>query len=481
MPGPRLAPNAPLNIPALEALESMTGFVPEDMRQQILTAPLTDDLSGLREIGLRMVDADNWEGIKQPKQEIGDYVEACGFKVPRRYGSFDGAMQAVNGGATVLMRSEHPQEYAGFSGLLRTYRLNTEEIEQQKIAKYYLQPGDRSMAARYIASGLPLEDVEFKVQEDSFESLPLTRYLSLSGQSENDFVRDLSYSFWEYIPGKNVAVVADDAIPDRYHITTMGKKEFGGGIYLPDGIEEAEYPKEYPAQKDPLDAATRAALIETYEAIRQLPRFAARNCPIMEMQLGEDGTIWFLQYHKARPFRPTSERLDPSDYPAKDGWFKAEAVRGALGSFVTLQTALWYTVHPRRASMPGYVPGPSEEASFDLHYDTGLTEYISPRRIAYLSNKSYQRTYLDMSDGCHEVRSRWFKPHAALSIGKAAYEAMLPKDGRDKLSEGVHNQYKMGGFVLDYASDGLRGYVRSNPDAKQPKMHYVSSDELVGY
>lgn len=41
-------PNAPLNLPVVEALELMAGPIPECERDEILRAPFNDDLSGLR-------------------------------------------------------------------------------------------------------------------------------------------------------------------------------------------------------------------------------------------------------------------------------------------------------------------------------------------------------------------------------------------------------------------------------------------------
>ncbi len=112
-----------------------------------------------------------------------------------------------------------------------------------------------------------------------------------------------------------------------------------------------------------------------------------------------------------------------------------------------------------------------EEASFDFHYDIGLTEFASPDRVAHITSRSCRAVYAGMADGGHEVRSRWFKPSSALSLGKASYEAMIPKDVKEKLAKIVMDEDSMGRIVLDFASDGLKGYVRLNPDTKeQPVM-----------
>ncbi len=450
-----LAPNIPLNIPALEALESMTGFVPDDVRDSILRAPLSDNLSGLREIASRIQEPDEWQGIRQPKQEIGDYVESQGFNVPKRYASFEDAMAVVDNGGTIIIRSEHPDEYDGFSGLLESYIVNQDVLGQK-----------HNPAAEYIGNrryGLSAEDILHDFKRDSLDSLPIKRYLALSGQTDGQFYDDMSYSFWQHIPGHNIMVVADDSVAGRYHITGAKGLSGGGGVYDTEGTAEVDSDKQIPLSKE-----VRADLIDTYEQIKSLPRFDVRQCPIMELQLGGDGKIWFLQYHKARPFRPSPIRLDENDYPASDGWHRAEAVRGALGSFVTLKAAFWYPPKRGQPSLPAYIPTGPEEASFDTHYDIGLTEYVSRTRIAYIGRQDRIGTYAGMADGKHEVRSRWFKPSSALCLGGEACISLIPKDMTQELSRKIHREYRMGRFVLDTASDGLTGFVRLNPDSEQP-------------
>lgn len=451
------SPVTPLNLPALEAIETMTGYVPDEVRDQILTAPLSDDLSGLRVLANRLWIPDGWAEIRKPKQEIGEYVESYGFKVPKRYESLEEAMSAVQSGITVYMRSEHPREYDGFSGLLRTYGL-----QQNRIHDRYFP--HESQTFKRIFQGMDFEDVEHEAKWDDIRRLPMQRYLRLSRMDEGEFYDDMAFSYWEYIPGKNITVVADDSIEERYHITVFGNNNTDGGIYLPNGQSLIEQPKEYSDHLDLLDPNARASIIDAYEQIRKLPRFSPRICPIMELQLDDNGAIWFLQYHKARPFRQAPETLSPDDYPEAEGWHKADTVRGALGTFVTLKTALRY---PTPRSGPNYIPDETEEASFDFHYDVGFSEFIARNRIAYLSQKGSQRQYFDMADGAHELRNRWFKTHGALALGKQVYENLLSSEQHKSLSQLIR-QGQMARFVLDIASDGRTGFVRLTPDAEQP-------------
>lgn len=69
---------------------------------------------------------------RQPKREVGDYVEANGILVPRRFVNLD---QALSSGKPFIVRSEHPQEYAGVSGLLHSFQV-TKEIIAKNRAEY---------------------------------------------------------------------------------------------------------------------------------------------------------------------------------------------------------------------------------------------------------------------------------------------------------------------------------------------------------
>ncbi len=272
----KLPSNVPLNVPLLEALELMCGFVPEDIREQILSADLHDDLSGLREIARKQSDSDDWGDIVQPKLEIGNYVETHGINVPKRYETLDEALHAAKQGQKVILRSEHPQEYDRFSGLLESVVVDREGAEE---------------IGGLIDRGLP-EHIAFMNYHNGFGSWPIERFLHLSGQNPGDFYQELTYSFWEYIPGTNIMVVADDAIADRYHITAINfdKGEAGGWVGNQEGIDE---PGSLSGQLSDnlLDQGTKVALVKQYEKVRNLPKFSTRQCPIMEFQQADDGTV----------------------------------------------------------------------------------------------------------------------------------------------------------------------------------------------
>lgn len=451
-------PNAPLNIPALEALEGMTGLpVPPDIREPILAASLSDDLSGLRALGYRFQgELDPWEGTLQPKRNIAEYVESHGIPTPKRFESLDDALHIVRSGGAIIARSEHPQEYADYSGLLSSYIVRQSDIAE-----------GINLLNRCIADGLSEEDTLQRLRKEGVNTQFMQRYIAVTGQSSDVFARDISFSYHEYIPGRNITVVADDTIDGRYHITSYGLEGRGGavgGIFNQAGEPFNNSDARIDSLSETASPAQIAELIATYEKVRLLPKFPDSQCPVMELQLGDDGRIWFLQYHKSRPFRPSREHINPDDYSPSEGWFPTQVVRGALGSFVTLKTALWYPEHYNSSKFISDTP---EEGSFDYHFDIGFSEAVAPHRLAFFAD-SGRRQYQNMADGGHAPRSRWFRSFGALSLSRKDSEALLPEEKKMSLSNNVHHRGLMGRFVLDVASDGLVGFIRLNPDSEQP-------------
>lgn len=456
-------PNAPLNLPALEALRQLTGGnIPPETVEALLNAPFNDDLSGLRLLAhqLNRPDPYDWNKCNQPKKKIGDYVESMGFSVPKRYKNLEEALAAIKQGRKVILRSEHRLEYDSFSGLLESHKIDQNIL--RKNDKKFIQTINKGACENDALQEAKLEGMSHRLIE---------RYLDLAGQNFDEYYDEMSFSFWEYIPGRNITIVADDAIEGRYHITSYGSIDRGGalgGIFNGAGEPFDSNDKFADSLSSGMSASDISRLINEYEKIRVLPRFSPTQCPIMEMQFTDDGKILFLQYHKARSFSPSFDRLDETDYPAEEGWLKAQIVRGALGRFVTLQTAIWYP--------EGYKPSPEvpgidpEDASFDMHYDVGLSEYLVRRRAAYFTDNDAYGLYSDMADGNHARRSRWFKPVSSFALGRDVYDSLLSYDKVDKLKDAVFGDKLMGRFTVDAASDGQGGYVRLSPDAEQPTI-----------
>src|SRR3990167_1910226 len=66
---------------------------------------------------------------RQTKAKIAEYVSRFGILVPRRFRNLE---NAENGKGNYIIRSEHPDEYAGAAGILESYRID-EETKQRAV------------------------------------------------------------------------------------------------------------------------------------------------------------------------------------------------------------------------------------------------------------------------------------------------------------------------------------------------------------
>lgn len=431
--------------------------------------------------------------LESPKRQVGDYVENEGFAVPRRFDTLGDALKVVKAGGRIAIRSEHPDEYDGASGLMQTYILDSDSPDEavrafERYGEFDIDeqvhesqnrsvvtgrgemPGYATMAdvVLGVAQHEPTDVTLRRLKELNGHRHAVRRYADITGRCEAEFMDEANFSFWEYVPGVNATVVADTAVDNRYHIFADRSDRrpvyAGWKIANDNGSSIVDTPDDVV-----LTPETTAQLIDTYEQIRNLPRFDSSHCPIMELQLDEEGQIWFLQYHRTRDFKATHTSLDPADFSTQEGWQKAEGVRGALDSPVTMKTALWYpdkygtTLNGRlRQTLPE-----SEDAAADWHWDLALTETLSRRRHGYIANNSLHDLYKSFAVA-HAPRSRWFKPEAAIACNDRGLGNLIPETLKKEISQIVHREHRLARVVLDLAVDGNSGYVRLNPDAEQP-------------
>lgn len=399
----------------------------------------------------------------QPKKQFADLAEATGILVPKRYPSFGNALEAVGRGGTIIVRSEHAAERDGASGLFDSYVISSSQLQV---------PGERpNDLVRALMVATDPETALQQVRLAQMQKVAVRQYSAVMGYDTEQFVQGLSFSFWEFVQGINLTVVADDAGPDRYHImgvpvTAEGVRGLHGSGWVTNesGHTIVTYQKAVALPQE-----TLANIVRQYEIVRNLPGFSAGQCPIMEMQLDANNQCLPLQYQEGRTYRPyDGDRLDPKDYPSSKGWHRAETVRGALGPLVTLETAMWYPpdygTETSRYALPQ-----SEDASFNLrsYTNVGMGEALSRRRRAYFAARGLRDVYEAMSYG-HEARSGWFKPQAAFAIGRNSLRSIVPPDLECIVNSAVNGRGQMARVVIDAASDGRSGFVRLNREAEQP-------------
>jgi hypothetical protein len=266
-------------------------------------------------------DPERLEG--QPKRVIADYVEQNGILVPRRFDSLEEARKSHR---PVLLRSEHPQDYDGASNLMDSFQLS----DTRAYMYTFKRSEDIKFSPRGMGSVEEIKEAYFRFGEEDYIGTPAYKqYFKFSGTDEEKFKQNASFSIWEAIGGINRTVVADSAIPNRFHIMSfyLEKKRLIGGDYLFNYaiVENGKLIQEFikPLPKDL--RGDLAELTGIYEEIRNMDRFDPKHCPIMEFQTF-NGKNYFLQYHRARDFSPAGFTLDRS---LKDGETEVLFVRGA--------------------------------------------------------------------------------------------------------------------------------------------------------
>lgn len=367
----------------------------------------------------------------QPKRTIADYVESEGILVPRRFDSLEEARKSHK---AILLRSEHPQEYGGVSGMLDSFPLSSSFVKVK---------GCKDIEEA--------KEIYFK-GEDKHSNPVYKSYCNLLGLDSDNLKKETSFSIWEKLQGYNRTVIVDSAIKGRYHIMTFAHE----GKFLHNYcVFEHGNMKEYVSKHNiltPQLAQGLQELVGLYEKIRNFDKFDSNHCPIIEFQTAK-GKDYFLQYHRARNFKQAEfvQDIKPK------GSVEMEFVRGATSKEgIECKTTLYYfTGEKEEWSLPN-----SEEGSFDLHYNSMLTELmVRKRKFQFIDtsansdlNWTLKKFVVD-----HNNRSKLFKPEVSV-IGRL--NSVIPDRGIDEKLDRMVNEKRDCTINLHVISDGNKAYVK---------------------
>lgn len=226
-----------------------------------------------------------------------------GIKVPQ---IFDSIEDAVESGKPIVIRSDHPEEYSGLAGVLRTLftKRASDGLEIFLLERGYAKK-------QLIKCTNDLENLALSVLN---ESGTLPKYLELTGRSYPTFLQNFKFTFWEEILGLNGAMWADPVIKGRYHFMQnyeKGKNIFVGYRCL-DTLTNNSKEDFIKKIEDGIPGGMKTIynLIEAYESIRNLKGFNSNHCYDMEYQINGNGNIYFLQLRRLRDFFPQTFMLD---------------------------------------------------------------------------------------------------------------------------------------------------------------------------
>jgi len=397
---------------------------------------------------------------RQPKKEIAGYIEQNGVLVPERFQRLGHALEYVRSGGEIIVRSEHPQEYNGASGLLTSYSVDQKKINNGK--QYCNEHGqvidweklhrDKSLNVRWDIEDQIFGQLETSSQEDFEENLRrlsekyARHYCELTGLSFEDFYKKISYSYWKKVEGFNRSIIADSAIPNRYHIFTTNTGKFFSNNYLI--IDNGEIILNTPTEMTEEMKSGVSSVISFYEKIRNLGKFDPNHCPIVEFQTDKKGDNYFLQYHRTRQVEPVNFVLDRD---LEEDEFEAVYVRGATPEEgLVLNIAMYY---------PVYKIADQEDGSFDFHYDFIFSEIMSRRRIANFKNYSLQKLASSCID-THLPKSRLFNSRISVSIPKDK----MPENLSHSVYEKTRESNEPARIPIRIISDGRKAYIRFERD-----------------
>ena len=258
----------------------------------------------------------------QPKAQDALEVERLGLmKVPRRF-TFEEAKKALASGVMIIARSEHPDEAKGLSGVNPSFTFDNDDpitsTSEEKFRLAMIETGQYDGSAH--------------------------KFCEINGVDKEKYDREISWSFWEKIPGVNVSIVQDNTVPNRFWIlanweyaepdagyksgvrhSTVGQTFLVENGLLSPQIENMR--DEYSVPE--YFASSISAMINAYDKVKD--HFGRDTAWITEMQVAETGEIYFLQRHPSRKMETNSWTFDgPADPDEIVVRCSAEsAVRGA--------------------------------------------------------------------------------------------------------------------------------------------------------
>jgi hypothetical protein len=339
----------------------------------------------------------------QPKRVIGDYVAKNGILVPTRY---DSLKDALASGKRIIARSEHRREYAGESGIM----------ESNELDEY-----------RYAKDETALKNAIIKESEGNFpKDCRMAQYARYNGMTPEEFKQGVSFSLWEMLGGNNLAMTADSAVPNKYHV--FRKKFVPVGEYF--SIENGKIT--YQTTEIPPNLMKSIMNLPSfYEQVRNLPNFNPTHCPIIEAQI-VDGKTYFLQYHRGRDFEPAGFELGTPNAKQKEVMFVRGATeREGRWCILTMEYNVWGG-RPLPEKYDGYF-------GFE-GYNTVYTEMLLRRTGVWVKYSRKQEGGLpdDLDHmATHRGMSQLFKPEISIIMGEntlleADYEKMIMTSHRLK-------------------------------------------------
>lgn len=450
---------------------------------------------------LKNIDEFLEEKPLQPKRAIQEYACKNGIRTPKM---FDSLEEALASGKKFIIRSEHPQEYAGVSGLSESVvykpkviakylEWKTEEelrgkvITEQELLSSRLNDDSefhrgwvtwgmiewsawRKITDAMLARIWYLPEQEILRVLSLISSYAFVSYAAKTDEDVNDVVSQQSYSFSEYIEWINHTVIKDKDIKGKYYIVSRGyydegweDKSYHDMIIIQDGevIREWWYfraNKSWTISDDARKIEFRGIfnhnnLIEKYERVRKLPKFDSNHCPIMEFQSSFDGEEYFLQSHRGSDIQ--IKESFTLDRQLEEWEVELDFFRGTTSPEWIIINAWSFYVSDNKTRNWSF-PVCEEEASFDIHHDSIFSQIMARKRKVQLGNyKNFDWEAMCLTSG-HASIAEVFKPDMYTPIPEELFNS-IPFEKISDITSSMWVPYRI---KLRIISDGNRCLVK---------------------
>lgn len=389
---------------------------------------------------------------QQPKAEIANYVESQGFLVPKRFETLNAALSS---GRPFIIRAEHPQDYAGASGIVDSWVITDElrniafdALHSENSNQFYPQlhvNNARKLHQSTLVNihNLPQQDVEKNIIK--YSNTSIKEFCRLRNINQDFFESNISFSYWELVDGNLLKIIADSTIPKRFHVFLSPQEGYSASAayYMYDSEKERLF---FGGQK------LRTSIpnfLERYKSISSLPKFSKAHTSVMEMT-EKDGKIYFLQYLKSRPFSFSNFVLD--NQQILKGGIEADWVRGATPSEgVICNTKFWYPNEAIDLSLS------KEDSSFDFHHNFIFAELMTEmRKVQFVMHTSLAMMPQYVSVRKHLPVSKLFKPPVSVYLSRPTLEKLVP-ELKDRNLPGELSDFSVKFHIV---SDGNRAFIR---------------------
>ena len=162
---------------------------------------------------------------QQPKLELADYADQNDILTPSRFNNLEESLKFLekNSEKDILVRSECSEEYLGASGLLESFSMRKLLNYNQGKIDFCINGEPSEISKKLNGQAFSYKNIKAALVE--YSRSYIENYCYYKQINTEEFIKNISYSFWRGIPGMNRSIIADSAIPGRYHIVNNDYKK----------------------------------------------------------------------------------------------------------------------------------------------------------------------------------------------------------------------------------------------------------------